>query len=70
MEAEGVLRYVARIELMDCNKISVSDHLGFLIDVDLVVHFSEELVEGNLRQKMYLNPNRKTHSDICAKTCE
>ena len=39
------------IELIECSEISESDHRRYLTDLDLVDYFSEELVEGDLRQK-------------------
>ena len=65
-----MLRCIKGIELTECSEIVESDHRGYLTDVDFAEYFAEELVEGDLRKKRCLNPNRKTHREIFVKKCE
>ena len=54
---------------MECNLILESYHRDYLIDIEMVDYFPEELLEINVRNKIMLNPYRKSHSEIVAKTC-
>ena len=70
LATEGTLRYATGIVLMNYNEIVESDDQGLWIDIDKEDYFDEESVEGDIRMKRILNPNRKTHRETHAKTCE
>ena len=44
-------RCIKSIQFTECSEISESNHRGYLTDVELEDYFTEELVEGDLRQK-------------------
>ena len=52
---------------MESDETLESDHRGYLIDIDMVDYFSEELVERYVRKKINLNTNRKSHREVFPK---
>ena len=53
-----------------CSEIVELDHRECSNDIVFANYFSEDLVEGDMRQNRCLNPNRKTHDETFFKKCK
>ena len=55
---------------MECDETIESYHRDYLINIDMVDFYPEELVERDVRNERMLNLNSKSHAEVFCKTCD
>ena len=60
---QGLLEYIKGSILVETNKIVISDHRGFIINMNLLEYFQEAVSNYNTVNFKILNPNQKLHRD-------